>query len=184
MRVISGIAKGRKLRSVPGVGTRPITDQVKEALFNILAGDVAGCRFLDLFAGTGGVGIEALSRGAAEAVFVEQARAALATIYANLAYTGLQDRAYVVRADVFAFLAGAPESPFDFIYVAPPQYKGLWIDTLAALDAHPTWLAAEGAIIVQIHPREFQPLELQYLELADERKYGSTVLYFYELREA
>jgi 16S rRNA (guanine966-N2)-methyltransferase len=181
MRVISGSAKGRKLKSVPGEGTRPITDRVKESLFDILAGDVAGCRFLDLFAGTGGVGIEALSRGAAQATFVEQGRAALETIRANLTHTHMEERARVVRSDVFTFLAHPPDTPFDFIYVAPPQYKGLWLETLRALDAGPAWLAADGAIIVQIHPREFQPIELQHYELVDERKYGSTALYFYEL---
>jgi 16S rRNA (guanine966-N2)-methyltransferase len=184
MRVISGSAKGHKLKSVPGSGTRPVTDRVKEALFNILAGDVAGCRFLDLFAGTGGVGIEALSRGALEAVFVEQGRPALETIRANLAHTRLEARARVVRADVFAFVFGAPDTPFDFIYVAPPQYRGVWLDTLHALDANPTWLAAEGAIIVQIHPREFQAVDLQHFEVVDERKYGSTLLCFYEWRDA
>ncbi len=182
MRVISGSAKGRKLKSVPGEGTRPITDRVKEALFNILAGDVPGCRFLDLFAGTGGVGIEALSRGAAKAVFVEQGRAALETIRANLAHTRLEANAQVERANVFSFLAAPPNAPFDFIYVAPPQYKNLWIETLRALDANPAWLANDGAIIVQIHPREFTPLELRCLELVDERKYGSTRLDFYELK--
>jgi 16S rRNA (guanine966-N2)-methyltransferase len=183
MRVISGRAKGRKLKSVPGKGTRPVTDRVKEALFNILAGDVTGCRFLDLFSGTGGVGIEALSRGAAEAVFVEQDRAAFDTLRFNLAHTQLQERAQTVRADVFAFLSILPPTPFDFIYVAPPQYKGLWVETLHALDAQEGWLSAEGAIVVQIHPREFQTVELQLFEPAGERKYGSTLLCFYELRE-
>ncbi|MBN1889405.1 MAG: 16S rRNA (guanine(966)-N(2))-methyltransferase RsmD [Thermoflexales bacterium] len=183
MRIISGSAKGRKLKTVPGEGTRPVTDRVKESLFDILAGDIAGCRFLDLFAGTGGVGLEALSRGAAEAVFVEQGRAAFDTLRFNLAHTQLQDRAQTVRADVFAFLSVPPPTPFDFIYIAPPQYKGLWLETLHALDARPGWLSAEGAIIVQIHPREFQAVELQHFEPAGERKYGSTLLCFYELRE-
>src|SRR5512137_2583278 len=119
MRVISGTAKGRTLKPVPGDGTRPITDRVKEALFNILGTDIRDARFLDLFAGTGGVGIEALSRGAKEAVFVEQGRTALETIRANLAVTKLADRARVVRADVFSFLTGTPGEPFDYIYVAP-----------------------------------------------------------------
>jgi len=181
MRVISGTAKGRSLKSVPGEGTRPITDRVKESLFNILGADVRDARFLDLFAGTGGVGIEALSRGAREAVFVEQGRAALDTIRANLALTRLAARARVVRADVFAFLAGTPDAPFDYIYIAPPQYKELWSQTLRAVDAHPAWLSEDSQVIVQIHPREFHDLALEHLTLADERKYGSTVLCFYEL---
>jgi 16S rRNA (guanine966-N2)-methyltransferase len=123
MRVIAGTAKGRKLKSVPGEGTRPVTDRVKESLFDILGADVRDAHFLDLFAGTGGVGIEALSRGAAEAVFVEQGRAALETIRANLTITRLANRARIVRADVFTFLASTPESPFDYIYIAPHNTK-------------------------------------------------------------
>ena len=181
MRVIAGEAKGRRLFAVPGEGTRPITDRVKESLFNILGADVRDARFLDLFAGTGGVGIEALSRGAKEAVFVEQGRAALETIRANLALTKLADRARVVRADVFTFLAGTPDAPFDYIYVAPPQYKELWAQALRAIDANPAWLSDDSQVIVQIHPREFEELPLEHLVLADERKYGSTLLCFYEL---
>ncbi len=181
MRVISGTAKGRTLKPVPGEGTRPITDRVKESLFNILGADVRDARFLDLFAGTGGVGIEALSRGAAEVVFVEHGRAALETIRANLTITQLASRARIVRADVFTFLAGTPAQPFDYVYVAPPQYKGLWAQTLAAIDANPAWLSENSQVIVQIHPREFEPVALEQLALVDKRKYGSTVLCFYEL---
>ena len=181
MRVISGTAKGRILKPVPGEGTRPITDRVKESLFNILGADVRDARFLDLFAGTGGVGIEALSRGAKEAVFVEQGRAALATIRANLAITKLADHARVVRADVFSFLAGTPEAPFDYIYIAPPQYQGWWAQTLRAIDAKPAWLSEDSEVMVQIHPREFEPVSLSHLVLVDQRKYGSTLLCFYEL---
>ena len=181
MRVISGTAKGRTLKAVPGEGTRPITDRVKESLFNILGADIRDARFLDLFAGTGGVGIEALSRGAKEAVFVEQGRAARETIRANLAITQLAERARVVRADVFTFLSDTPDVPFDYIYIAPPQYKGLWAQTLQAIDAKPAWLSEDSQVIVQIHPVEFEPLQLERLALVDERKYGSTLLCFYEL---
>lgn len=106
MRVITGVAKGRRLYAVPGQSTRPVTDRVKVSLFNILAGGLEDARFLDLFAGTGGVGIEALSRGAAEAVFVERDDRALATIRRNIELTRLGDRAHIVRRDVFKFLAG------------------------------------------------------------------------------
>ncbi|MFN3763057.1 MAG: 16S rRNA (guanine(966)-N(2))-methyltransferase RsmD [Anaerolineae bacterium] len=180
MRVVTGSAKGRKLKSVPGLGTRPITDRAKSALFNILRDGVVGARFLDLFAGTGQVGIEALSRGAAEAVFVERSPAALRTIRENLALTGLAGAARVVRADVFAFLRGEPE-PFDYIYIAPPQYQGLWAATLQAVDAAPGWLAPGGRAIAQIHPREYQDLLLRHLVLVDRRRYGSVMLCFYAL---
>lgn len=181
MRVVTGKAKGRKLKSVPGGETRPITDRAKSALFNILGDRIAGVRFLDLFAGTGQVGIEALSRGAAEAVFVEHNPAALRTIRENLALTGLAGSAQIVGADVFAFLRREPE-PFDYIYIAPPQYQGLWVATLQALDATPGWLAPDGYAIAQIHPREYQDLLLGRLTLADQRRYGSVMLCFYTLQ--
>ncbi len=183
MRVISGQAKGRKLRAVPGDTTRPITDRVKQSLFDILGGDVIGSRFLDLFAGTGSVGIEALSRGAERAVFVELGAAAVRVIRHNLAATQLTDRARIVRADVFAFLSrfGAEETPFDFVYVAPPQYHGLWADTLRALDVEDCpLLSVESLVIVQIHPKEYASLPLNRLALTDQRDYGSTLLCFFE----
>ncbi len=180
MRVIAGKAKGRKLRSVPGTGTRPITDRAKSALFSILGNDVIDCRFLDLFAGTGQVGIEALSRGAAEVVFVEKGRAAVRTIQANLAHTGLTGSTRVLKADVFAFLRGEPE-PFDYVYIAPPQYRGLWAETLKALDSRPAWLAEDGWAIAQVHPREYEDLVLERLFLFDQRRYGSVLLCFYAL---
>jgi 16S rRNA (guanine(966)-N(2))-methyltransferase RsmD len=178
MRVIAGRAKGIRLQAVPGSGTRPISDRVKEAVFNILAQEVIDAHVLDLFAGTGSVGIEALSRGAARAVFVEKNSRATTVIKANLRATGLQDRAQIVRADVFSFL-GKEATPFDLIYIAPPQYQGLWSQCLLALDEHPGWLAEGGSAIVQIFPKEFEPLPLQALQLVDERRYGSTLLCFY-----
>jgi 16S rRNA (guanine(966)-N(2))-methyltransferase RsmD len=186
MRVIAGTAKGHRLQSVPGDATRPITDRVKEALFSILGDFVAGARVLDLFAGTGAVGIEALSRGSAEAVFIDKSPAALRVVHANLQHTRLSERATVRRADAFKYLAGPAEEPFDLIYVAPPQYKGLWMEALRALDDRPDWIATydtgeSGIVIVQIHPREYQELSLNRLVEYEQRKYGSTLLCFYEM---
>jgi len=179
VRVISGRAKGRRLVAVPGDATRPITDRVKEALFDILQTQVAGSRWLDLFGGTGGVGIEALSRGAAHCTFVERDRRALQTIRRNLQDTGLAADAEVVHGDAFAYLRRADVGPFDFIYIAPPQYQGLWRRALAAVDERPELLSAEGLAIVQIHPREAEEVPLRHLQLDDERRYGSTLLRFY-----
>ncbi|HEY72051.1 MAG: 16S rRNA (guanine(966)-N(2))-methyltransferase RsmD [Chloroflexi bacterium] len=190
MRVIAGQAKGRRLKSVPGEGTRPITDRAKESLFNIIGNDIVGFRFLDLFAGTGQVGIEALSRGAAETVFVEQARPALLTIRDNLHHTRLEAGARVVHADVFEFLARQAE-PYEYVYIAPPQYKGLWVQTLRALDANPGWLAEYAWVIVQIDPQEYEEVagdkahpedkkhSLEHLELFDQRTYGGVMFCFY-----
>jgi 16S rRNA (guanine966-N2)-methyltransferase len=183
MRVIAGKAKGRRLKSVPGGGTRPVTDRAKSALFSIIGTDIVGCRFLDLFGGTGQVGIEALSRGAEEAVFVERAKAALRTIYQNLAHTRLETGAKVVRADVFDFISVSPgEEGFDYVYVAPPQYRGMWVKTLRVLDANPDWVAADGWVVAQIHPREYEVLTLEHLVLFDQRTYGSVMLCFYVKR--
>lgn len=183
MRVITGKAKGHRLRSVPGGETRPITDRAKSALFSIIGDGIVGSRFLDLFAGTGQVGIEALSRGAKEVVFVERGGQALRTIRANLVHTRLEERARVVRADVFDFLSRAiPDEAFNYIYVAPPQYRGLWARTLMVLDTRPGWLTADGWAIAQIHPREYEALTLEHLALFDRRTYGSVMLCFYALR--
>jgi 16S rRNA (guanine966-N2)-methyltransferase len=189
MRVIAGKAKGRKLLSVPGESTRPITDRVKESLFNILGERVVDAHFLDLFAGTGSVGLEALSRGARQAVFVEISGRAIKTLKRNLELTGLTEGAKVIQQDVFKFIkfiareAGTPfdelrAAPFDIIYVAPPQYKGLWTRTLRALDERDL-LASDGIVVAQIYPKEYEDLALKSLQLVDQRKYGSTLLCFY-----
>lgn len=180
MRVIAGKAKGRQLYSVRGPGTRPMTNRAKAALFSILAMDIQGSTFLDLFAGTGQVGIEALSRGAAEVIFVEVGATALRTIQHNLEVTDLEQDATIVRADVFKYLGGRTH-PFDYIFVAPPQYRGWWKRTLQLIDEHPAWLQEDGWVIVQINPNEYEPLALSNLILFDQRTYGSVMLCFYAL---
>ncbi len=178
-RVISGKAKGRRLKLVPGDTTRPIMDRVKESLFNIL-GDIHDTRWLDLYAGTGQVGIEALSRGAAEVVFVDKARAAVQTVRDNLAHTQLTDGATVLQTDALAYLRDSGGRPFDVVYIAPPQYLEMWIEALQAIDrAAGRVLTDDGQAIVQIDPREFKELELENLSLADKRRYGNTLLCFY-----
>lgn len=183
LRVISGSAKGRRLKDVPGNTTRPITDMVKQALFNILGADVVNSTWWDLFGGTGAVGIEALSRGAAFVRFSDMNRLPVETIKANLQACGLSARAEVRRGDAFAMLSATPDRAFDFIYIAPPQYKEMWLQALQALDANPGWLADDGCAVAQIHPREYAALELINLVQVDERKYGSTLLVFYERKK-
>ncbi len=183
MRVITGKAKGHKLQMVPGESTRPITDRAKEALFSILGDWLVGARVLDLFGGTGAVGIEALSRGASFALFLDRNRKAVQTIQTNLAHTKLADQAEVIQGDSFAFLENYQGEPFDLIYIAPPQYQGLWHKALAQVDARPDLLAPFGTVIVQIHPREDAPLELARLEEYDRRTYGSVLLIFFATTE-
>ena len=187
MRVISGIAKGRTLKS-PGEATRPVTDRVKENLFNILGSRVQDANVLDLFAGAGSIGIEALSRGARHSTFVELDREALRAIYQNLELTGLTERAKVVKLDVFKFIRHS--SPplldtgegkgggYDLIYIAPPQYKELWSETLKQLNGR-GFLSDKGIVVAQIYPKEYHELELSEFVIYDQRTYGSTMLCFY-----
>lgn len=184
LRIITGKARGRRLKAVPGDTTRPITDRVKESLFDILGADLnedQGASLLDLFAGTGAVGIEALSRGARFVRFVDQNRLAVDTIRFNLEHTGLGSGAEVVRMDAFTLIARQPDRSFDYIYIAPPQYKGLWKKALFALEANPGWLSPDAWVIAQIHPVEDEPLELKLLSEFDRRQYGSTLLIFYRI---
>lgn len=180
IRVISGKAKGRKLLLVPGDSTRPIGDRVKEALFNILRFDIEDAHILDLFGGTGSVAIEALSRGAAKALIIDNSRRAIQTIQSNLQSTGLLEAATVLQMDAFRFVERSGEHRFDLIYVAPPQYHQLWQKAVEAIDSNNEILYPEGLVIVQIHPREYIELELSTLQLMDERKYGNTLLVFYQ----
>ena len=183
MRVVAGSAKGRILRSPQTPDTRPVMDRVKTALFDILAPRIVGARFLDLFAGSGGVGIEALSRGAESATFVELGLEALRCVRENVALTGFSAQSEIVRADAFAFLtrATAERRHYDMVYVAPPQYQGMAARALTQLDMQPV-TAPGGLVIAQIHPREapeLSALTLRRLRQEDERKYGSTLLIFY-----
>ena len=182
MRVIAGSAKGRILRPPRTSATRPITDRAKESLFGILGPRIPGGRFLDLFAGTGSVGIEALSRGGAHATFAERARPALAGIRHNLELTGLAARAEVAGRDVFGYLRDSPV-PFDVIFMAPPQWHGLWPRAVALLDTEPGWLAGGGVVVAQHDPSESVPLDLAHLMLSSERSYGRVRFTFFTARE-
>lgn len=179
-RVIAGRAKGVRLKLVPGDSTRPIMDKVKEALFSILGNVVIETRLLDLFAGTGAVGIEALSRGAAWVTFLDINRAAITTIQDNLKATKLGEDAEVLRQDAFEFLQRTPVDPYEIIYIAPPQYKKMWQKALLLLDANPALLEPDALVIVQIDPHEKETLELKNLVAYDERVYGNTLLWFFE----
>jgi 16S rRNA (guanine(966)-N(2))-methyltransferase RsmD len=183
IRVIAGTARGKQLKLVPGDSTRPIMDRVKESLFNIIGADILDSTFLDLFAGTGSVGIEALSRGAAQAVMLDLDKQAVATIQANVKLARVEDRAIVKRADAFGYLEKPPRVPFDYIFIAPPQYQGMWKRVLRFLDDWPAWVGEDTTVIVQIDPAEREPVSYTNLVLDDERKYGKTMLLFYRRPE-
>lgn len=179
-RIISGKARGIRLLPVPGDTTRPVTDRVKEALFNILSTDIIDASFLDLFGGTGSIGIEALSRNAKSCLFLEINSKAVATIKENLLRTRTADAATVLQTDALKYLASPQTKSFDYIYVAPPQYKGIWEKVMHLIDNNINHLSEDGWVIAQIHPIEYVSLELTNLIEFDQRKYGSTLLIFYE----
>ena len=181
MRVISGSAKGIQLKGVPGKSTRPITDRVKEALFNIIGPSIARKTVLDLFGGTGAVGIEALSRGAEHAVFLEINYKAFRIIQQNLKATQLEPYATVMKKDAFVYFNEEHSKQFDLVYIAPPQYEGLWLKALQALDENPELVRLWERVIVQIHPKEFiEETTCENFRIYDRREYGDTLLVFFE----
>ena len=174
MRVITGSARGRRLRELEGLETRPTTDRVKESMFNILQFDVEDSRVLDLFAGTGQLGIEALSRGAAAAVFVEQRRDAAALIRENLKLTGLTDRARVVNGEALSYLASAGER-FDLVFLDPPYAAGLWKPALEAVSRFDI-LSDHGIIICESAADRLLPTLSSPYEMGREYRYGKIKL--------
>lgn len=180
LRVISGSAKGRKLKSVPGDTTRPVMDRVKEALFNILAGDVLDSNWWDLFAGTGAIGIEALSRGATFVRFSDLNRAPIETIKENVENCGFSKQSEIRKGDAFGMLTAQTDRKFEYIYIAPPQYQEMWSKALKLADENIGWLTDDGTVIVQIDPTEYEEIGLKNLEESEQRRYGSTLIIFYD----
>jgi 16S rRNA (guanine966-N2)-methyltransferase len=180
VRIVAGRAKGRRL-AAPAGGTRPTSDRAREALFNSLAGsaDLDGARVLDLFAGTGAVGLEALSRGAGEAVFVESNRAALAVLRRNIETVGLPG-ARVIARPVAVYLAGEPHQPFDLVFADPPYELGTAqvVDLLGAL-GRPGWLAPDAFVVVERSARTAaSPWPDGFITPVRERRYGEGVLWY------
>jgi 16S rRNA (guanine966-N2)-methyltransferase len=181
MRVIAGSSKGRRLGPVPP-GVRPVSDRAREGLFASLGGRVQEARCVDLFAGTGAVGIEALSRGASRCRFVDRSRSAVAAIRANLEKTGFAERGMVVNADVLAYLLRGPgeEGPADLVFLDPPyEVEGPSLDRcLAALDDG--WLAAPGWTVVVTRGHKGSPPGVPLHWAAGRRlHYGDSLLTLY-----
>lgn len=150
MRVISGTARSLVLKTVKSLNTRPTTDKIKETLFNILSNDVAFSTFLDLFSGSGAIGIEALSRGASKAYFVEKQKEALNCIKHNLEHTKLKDNAYVYAKDVLRFLKDFDDDIiFNIIFIDPPYNKGLEVEVLKILESA-SYIDTDSLIIVEL----------------------------------
>ena len=174
MRVIAGKARRLNLKTMDGLNTRPTTDRIKETLFNMLSFEIEGSRFLDLYSGSGAIGIEALSRGAKEAVFVENNRQALACIRDNLRFTGLDKDACVMAADVGSAIRklGGKGDPFDLIFMDPPYGKDMEKDTLLSLAEHPSLWHEDTLIIVESDLKtEFPYLQGTPFSLIREKRY-------------
>lgn len=183
MRVLSGRARGKKLLSVTSKGTRPILSRVRAAVFDIIRPQLAEAHFLDLFAGTGSVGIEALSQGASRCVFLDLSDEAVSVIKKNLENCGFADMGEVRHTDAFSYLKSTRKQ-FDIIYVAPPQYEGLWIEAMRVIAERPSLLTERGFVIVQIDPSEYEALSLEELEEVRQKRYGNTLLVFFEQKGA
>lgn len=176
MRVISGSKRGKRLLALEGQEVRPTTDRVKEALFDILQFSVENAVFLDLFAGSGQVGLEALSRGAARAVFVDVSPAALNVVRKNVELTGFSDRSEIIRGDFSTFLLGGGRL-FDIAFLDPPYRTGA---LQKALELVPARMAPGGVVICE-HPREEElPPEAGGLLRQKVYRYGKTSLTVYK----
>ena len=173
LRVITGEARGRKLKTVEGLATRPTTDRTKQSLFNAIQFDIEGRRVLDLFAGTGQLGIEALSRGAADAVFVDQASPAIAVVRENLRAVGYEKRAEVIQGEALGVLRRFPEDRFGLIFLDPPYEAGLMS---GALERIMKWklLCVGGLIVCETLKEEQLPAGVNGFGTVREYIYGKS----------
>ncbi|UCG38165.1 MAG: 16S rRNA (guanine(966)-N(2))-methyltransferase RsmD [bacterium] len=174
MRIIAGTAKGRRLRCPRGSRTRPTSDRVRESIFSIIGSRVEGARVLDLYAGTGAMGLEALSRGASLSVFVEKDQTALRHIRENITGCGFEGVSRIVRSPVLPFLKGQETlDPFDLVFLDPPYGSDQGTLTLLALTKHAKSL--QGSLIVLEQASGVEPGPVPPgLRIADSRRYGST----------
>lgn len=184
MRVISGTARGKRLKAPRGMDTRPITDMIKEALFNVIGDKIVSARFLDLFAGSGSVGIEALSRGAQMVVFIDNNIKAVQTIRENLSNCGFKENFELYRNDVFraAEILNQRQIKFDYIYADPPfTVQSIFNPFLITMDKFPL-LANEGNLIIRSPRKMILTVELSRLEEYRLDNYGESTLHYYRLK--
>ncbi len=180
MRVIAGKAKGHKLKTIEGLQTRPTTDRMKETLFNVIAFDLLQCRFLDLFSGSGAIGIEALSRGAKECVFVEKSKEACHIIDENLKHTKLKN-AVVLQKDVFDALLLLKQQKFDMIFLDPPYQSDLAVSVCHKIVEYDL-LEKQGYVIWE-RSAEIKIPFISGLTIVKEKKSKTTVITFLTLEE-
>ena len=178
MRVIAGLAKGHSLITPDGISTRPTTDKVKGSLFSMLMGNIAGAKTLDLFAGSGALGIEALSRGAEKCVFVDMSEGAIKCVKANLEHTKLSEAAEIKKSDGISFLKGCNED-FELIFLDPPYHKGLAEEALKLI-SEKNILKKGGFVSVETDAGELERAEFGTLKCVKNKKYGRISLKIYQ----
>ena len=189
MRIIAGRARGRKLVS-PGAKSggneiRPTSDRAREALFNILGNDVCGAKVLDLFAGTGALGLEALSRGADSALFIDKSQSAIGMIDKNIQLTGFSDKVTVLKRDLSKknFLDGKyiPGEGFSLVFLDPPYKTNLAEELLAQL-GRGSYVATKGVVVAESSVSVQLPENTGLLKCYDKRQYGDTAFWLYLLQ--
>ena len=180
MRIIGGALKGKKLCPIRGLTIRPTTDYLRESIFNILAGGVKDAVVLDLFAGTGSLGIEALSRGAATAVFVDKNPQAIKALTRNICACCLQGRSTILKRDILRGLSflKSIDHAFELVFIDPPYDKGFVERTVQLLDRAES--TSDGvSLVIEHSSREVLPKKVARFILGDQRHYGKTLVSFY-----
>ena len=186
MRVISGTARGRAIEAPAGQDTRPVTDKIRQSLFNIWQFDIPGCRFLDLFSGSGSMGIEALSRGAERAVMVEKRKDAADVIRRNLQNLGLMKHAVVLQEDVFDAVSRLDKKgeTFDIIYLDPPYTVDEIFEPVMQRMGQTRLLEDDGVLVIRTRKEKDMASEYGNLEKFREKVYGISRARFYRLKDS
>jgi 16S rRNA (guanine(966)-N(2))-methyltransferase RsmD len=184
MRIIAGTARHRVIESVPDSLTRPTTDRIKESIFNILSFRIPGSEILDLFAGTGNMGLEAISRGAQSAVFVDLRKVSIDTIHKNIETLGFTSQSTVImsEAEKAVLFLSKNKNTFDIIFCDPPYHKGLDVPSMDLIQREHL-LKKDGILIVRYHQNTKLPETLGAIEMYRQKKYGDCIVSFYRYTE-
>ncbi|KGP75902.1 methyltransferase [Desulfosporosinus sp. Tol-M] len=177
MRIIAGKMRGRQLKTVEGMQTRPTSDKVKGAIFNVLGDKVLDARVLDLFAGTGNLAIEALSRGSHDAVLVEKSREAHQVIRKNIEQMGVSHKTKLLLLDAIKYINRYPDEIFDLIFLDPPYREGLALKVISTLKEH-SCLASDGVIVVETAKGEDLDGDIYPFEIRKTGEYGDTKVWY------
>ncbi len=179
MKIIAGTAKGKKLIPVPGDSTRPMLGRVKATIFDILRPNLEKTQVLDLFAGTGSLGLEALSQGAKHCVFIDLNKNAYKTLQKNIKFSALDKKSEIRNTDAFSYLRNTKKT-FDLIFLDPPYFGTLWIEALQKIAAKPELLSENAKVMCRVHPSEYEKLELVTLHEFRSKKMGNSYVMFFE----